>query len=347
MGPDQPSTPPAEPAAPAAGDGADGTDLVVGVDVGGTKTLALAVELDGAEGMQVLDRELVPSDAGTDRAVRTVTGAVERLVRRCEDRDGRRPRTVGVGLAGFVDRSGVVRRAPNTAGLVGVDVGAELSAVLGVPVAVDNDANCVAVAAHHDTPPDTRHLVAITLGTGIGGGLVVGGRLVRGANGFAGEPGHMVIDPSGPPCPCGQRGCWERFASGKGLAMLARRAVEDGRAPAVLAAAGSVEDVRGEHVTDLLAGREPGAVEVFTEYAGYVALGVANLVLLLDPQMVVIGGGISAHGELLGELLAAQLEAHFPSVVVDRDVEVVVTPGGPEAGAIGAALLGAGRMRTA
>lgn len=319
------------------------TDVVIGVDVGGTKTLALLLEIPPEGPVVVLDRELVPSEAGSRRAVGAISDAVGHLLRRGADQ-GRRPHALGVGLAGFVDLAGVVRRAPNSAGLVGVDVGAELVAEFGLATTVDNDANCVAVAAHHESPQRCDHLVAITLGTGIGGGLVVGGRLVRGANGFAGEPGHMVVDPDGPECPCGQRGCWERFASGKGLAMLARRAVEQGRAPEVLAAAGSVDAIRGEHVTDQLAARVPGAVEVFTEYARYVALGVANLVLLLDPQVIVIGGGISAHGELLGELLAAALEEHFPSVVVDRDVEVIVTPGGPEAGAIGAGLLAARRV---
>lgn len=204
--------------------------LVVGVDVGGTKTLAMTVRVGPGPrpATEVLDRELAPSGAGTAVVLDGIDAAVHALLSRA----GPDPvRSVGVGLAGFVDTGGVVRRAPNAAGLVGQDVRGRLEAALGLPVVVDNDANCTVVAAHRLLAPDARHLVAITFGTGIGGGLVVDGHLVRGGRGFAGEPGHMVVDPDGPPCPCGQRGCWERYASGAGLAWLAERAVEEGRAP--------------------------------------------------------------------------------------------------------------------
>ena len=155
-------------------------------------------------------------------------------------------------------------------------------------------------------------LVAVTLGTGIGGGIMLDGKLLRGANGFAGEPGHMVIDPDGPLCPCGQRGCWETFASGTGLARLAREAAAAGRAPRVLEAAGSLDcdPRRARHRAARRPGR-PGRVEVFREFAGYVALGVANLIMLLDPEAVVIGGGMSSHGDLLEQLVGAELESRF------------------------------------
>jgi glucokinase len=123
---------------------------------------------------------------------------------------------------------------------------------------------------------------------------------------------------------------------------MAREAVAAGTAPAVLAAAGGdVAAVRGEHVTDLLDSRDPGAVEIFTVYAGYVALGVANLILLLDPDVVVLGGGVSAHADLLEELVGSELSRRFPTSVRERDVRVVVGPGGPESGALGAAILAA------
>ena len=198
----------------------------VGIDVGGTKTLGLLVE-HGPAGVAVLDRERVPSRADDPSAVDAVVGVARTLTERSRIRAGEAvpvpaPVTaVGVGLAGFVDRAGVVRAAPNSVGLVGQDVRGRLERELGLPVTVDNDANCAAVAAHALIEPTVADLVAVTLGTGIGGGLIVGGRLVRGARGFAGEPGHMVVDPDGPRCPCGQHGCWERYASGSGLGWLA------------------------------------------------------------------------------------------------------------------------------
>lgn len=313
----------------------------IGVDVGGTKTLSVLVEVpsNGAPPV-VLDRELRPSQAGSDRVLATIVDSVGALI----SRDATEPAAIGVGLAGFVDRTGIVRSAPNSSGLVGVDVGAELGRRFDLPTLVDNDANCVAVAAHRGIAGGCDSLVAITLGTGIGGGIVLGGRLLRGANGFAGEPGHMVVDPDGAPCPCGQRGCWERYASGSGLARLAALAAERGEAASVLAAAGSPDAIRGEHVTDLLASADPEAMAIFTRYAGWVALGVANLILLLDPEVVVIGGGMSVHGTLLEQLMGEHLAQRFPAALADRNIRILVTPGGPDDGAVGAALLGAYRV---
>jgi glucokinase len=310
---------------------------VVGVDVGGTKVLAASVEVAGVGvAPTVLDRELEASRADTPEVLERIEGALARLLARAEVS----PSAIGVGLAGFVDRSGIVRRAPNAAGLVGADLAARLEQRFGLPTFVDNDANCVAVTAHHTSAPDSSDLVAVTLGTGIGGGLVVGGRLLRGANGFAGEPGHMVVVEDGLPCPCGQRGCWERYASGSALGEQARTVAAAGGAPGVVRHAGSVEAVTGAHVTDLLE-RDPDARWLFDAWCGHVAAGLANLLVLLDPEVVVIGGGLSAHGELLGRLVTEHLDRRFPAAVQDREFELLVTPGGPEAGAVGAALLGA------
>lgn len=314
--------------------------VVAGVDVGGTKTLGVLVRLQGpAVPPEVLVRELTPSGAGTAEVVDGIVAVASALHDRGRAAGLPAPSAVGVGLAGFVDRRGVVRRAPNAPGLVGRDIAGRLREELGLPVVVDNDANCVAVAARALEAPSARHLVAVTFGTGIGGGLIVDGRLVHGAHGFAGEPGHMVVDPDGPPCPCGQRGCWERFASGTGLAWLARRAVEAGEAPGVLDAAGSVEAIRGEHVTTLVGTGDAGAEVVFDRYAGYVALGVANLVLLLDPEVVVLGGGLSVEHLGLADRVRRHLRQRFVAATAERSVQVIGSPGGPEAGAVGAALL--------
>lgn len=331
------------------------TQHVIGVDVGGTKTLAArvlltlsghdqavaseALEPVHVEAPSVQDRELVGSSSHEEAVLTQIEHAVAALL----ERSDRRVDAIGVGLAGFIGLDGIARSAPNTPGLIGVDVEAALTARFGVPVAIDNDANCVAVAAQSMFGTPSSSILAVTLGTGIGGGIVLDGELYRGAHGFAGEPGHMVIDPSGPECPCGQRGCWERYASGSGLGWLGRIAAANGQAEAVLARAGSVDQIDGEIVTELMEQGEAGAVRIFTEFAGYVALGLANLMLLFDPKVVVIGGGLAVVGEELTALVQADLLQRFPAASRDRDVQILSAPLGPEAGALGAALL-AGKM---
>lgn len=313
--------------------------LIIGVDIGGTKTLAVLAEvsLDPGVAPKIIDRHQVPSNAGAALVLDPIRTAVAGLAGRTD-----RPfEAVGIGVAGFVDHAGVVHKAPNLQGLVGLDVNAALRDEFGVPVTVDNDANCVAVASHALLPDTPEHLVAVTFGTGIGGGIIIHGELVRGASGFAGEPGHMIVQHGGHPCGCGQLGCWEQYASGRGLARLAREACAAGRAPEVLAAAGSLEAIRGEHVTDLLDREDRGALEIFTEYADYVALGFANLRVLLDPEVIVMGGGLSAHGDHLLALVDQITLERYPSAAAGRFRGVVVSPGGPEGGALGAALLGA------
>ena len=312
---------------------AEDPKLVVGVDVGGTKVLGALVRVGGDGRAEVLSSLQSPSDAQGADVVDHVVAVARSLV---ADAGDRAPVAVGAGLAGLVGLDGVVRRSPNAPGLEGVDVAGRLRAATGLPAAIDNDANCVARAALALRMPQVRHLVAVTLGTGIGGGLVVDGALVRGARGFAGEPGHMVVDPDGPRCPCGQRGCWERYASGSGLEELARRAVATGEGAGLTGADGVLD---GAQVTAAAARGVPSALAVMEELAGWIAVGLANLIGLLDPELVVLGGGITAAGDVLMGPVRAALGAH--PMVGDRRVPVEVAPGGPLAGAVGAALAAA------
>ncbi|MEX0767493.1 MAG: ROK family protein [Microthrixaceae bacterium] len=327
---------------------------VIGIDVGGTKTLAVRVLVpesgrlvsDKAEikseaalvmSTSVQDRERVSSFAHELAVMSQIELAAATLIKRSNQAVD----AIGVGLAGFIGRDGIARSSPNAPGLIGVNVEAALTARFGVPVVIDNDANCVALAAQSMFGTSSGSLLAVTLGTGIGGGMVLNGKLLRGAHGFAGEPGHMVINPNGPECPCGQRGCWERYASGSGLGWLGRVAAAEGRADTVLARAGSVEGINGEIVTELLLQDDPGAVIIFGEYCGYVALGLANLMLLFDPEVIVIGGGLAILGDRLTDLVTSKLVGQFPAASRDRKVRILSAPLGPEAGAFGAALTAA------
>jgi glucokinase len=180
----------------------------------------------------------------------------------------------------------------------------------------------------------------VTLGTGIGGGIITGGHLLRGGNGFAGEIGHMVVNPDGIACPCGRRGCWERYASGSGLGRLAREAATARRLDRVVElAGGDAEKVRGEDVQKAAQEGDAEALAVIDEFGKWVALGLVNLTNLLDPDLFVLGGGLAASGELyLGPiqhwfteyLYAPHLRPH-PRLAFAQLQEF--------AGAVGAALL--------
>lgn len=309
----------------------------VGVDVGGTK--AFGVVLDEAGLIQAWARR--PTPTGPDAVLDAITSLVDELVAVSVAPGA--DWTVGVGIAGLVTRGGALRASPNLAAVDELDVAGGLAHRLGRPVPVDNDATCATLAEWRaGAGVGCADLVVVTLGTGIGGGLVAGGRLQRGHQGFAGEYGHMVVDPDGPRCVCGRRGCWERYASGAGLARFAREAVAVGGAGAVVALAdGDPALIRGEHVQAAARSGDPDALAIVDEFARWTALGLVNLTNVLDPERFVIGGGLVEGADLylepvrrwFAELLYAPEQRPHP--------EVVAAAFGERAGAIGAAMLGA------
>lgn len=306
----------------------------IGVDVGGTKLLAVVLDADDA----VLASTRRPTARGAgallDGVIEVVAELTDQLALGADVR-------VGVGVAGLVDHRGVLRHGPNQPGVRELDVLGGLTHHLGPRVVVDNDGNC-AVRAEWASGAARGHddVVLVTLGTGIGAGLVVGGQVVRGANGMAGEPGHTMVDPTGPPCPCGRRGCWERYASGAGLARMARDAAEAGRLAAVLAAAdGDPAAIRGEDVVTSARTGDPEAVAVMADLAWWTAVGVANLVAVLDPEVVVLGGGLIEAADLWLD----ETRGLLPDLLVAADhrvlPEVAAAAHGAAAAAVGAALL--------
>ena len=307
--------------------------LVAGIDVGGTKVLGVALDPD--DPTAVVDEVRVPTPDGTAPLLDVIADVVRTLG------EAHEIAAVGVGIAGLVDRGGVLRVGPNLPGLYGVRVGDELDARLGLPVRVDNDATCAAWGEHvAGAARGVSVALLVTLGTGIGGGVIADGELVRGAHGFGGEVGHMVVDPHGPTCPCGRAGCWERFASGSGLGMLGREAALAHRFPRGVALAGQAEEVRGEHVTRAAAEGDADALAIMQRFGGWVALGIGNLLAILDSSLVVIGGGLVEAGDLLVEPVRAALPGQMLAPDERTDVRVVAAELGERAGAIGAALLG-------
>jgi glucokinase len=307
--------------------------ITLGIDVGGTKVLGVA--MDPAGGDPVAEAR-VATPRGPDALVAALAGVVDELRAAVGD-----VAAIGIGVPGLVGRDGTLRVGPNLPGVVDFPVVAALHARTGLPVYADNDGTCAAWAEHErGAARGAGDAVLVTLGTGIGAGIIAGGALQRGANGFAGEPGHMVVDPDGPRCPCGRRGCWERYASGSGLGRFGREAAEAGRLDrAVALAGGDPEAVRGEHVTAAAAEGDADAAAVFETFGWWVALGVANLVNLLDPAVVVVGGGLVEAGDVLMVPVRAAYRDLVLAAAHRPDVPIVTAALGERAGAIGAALL--------
>ena len=309
--------------------------LTLGLDLGGTKVLGVALSERG----EVVSEIRRPTPRGEEALLDALAAVAEEL--RSTTSGVGEVTAVGVGAPGLVDRDGVLRAAPNLPGVDQLPLRAGLTARLGLPVRADNDATCAAWGEHQlGAARGRKHVVVATLGTGIGGGIIIGGRLYRGTNGFAGEIGHMVVEPHGPPCPCGQRGCWERYASGGGLGRLAREAAHAGQVPRVLELAGDdPEAVRGEHVTRAAIEGDAGARAVFGRFAWWLALGLSNLANTFDPEMFVIGGGLVEAGDVLFE--PARLALTDLVEAADRRPPISIVPAelGEHAGAMGAAAL--------
>src|SRR4051794_15725570 len=288
----------------------------IGVDVGGTKVLGVVVDDAGS----VVASSRVPTPSGGDAVVEAMLGVIGELRRGHDDVIG-----VAAGVPGLVDRDGMLRFAPNLPGVVELPVGRLLHDATGLPVSVDNDNTCALWGEHlAGAARDASDVVLVGLGTGIGGGLLLDGRLVRGAHGFAGEIGHMVVARGGIPCVCGRNGCWERYASGTALGRMARTA-------------GIGE--RGEDVTVAAVAGGVRALAVFDEFADWFAVGLANLVHVLDVSRCVIAGGLVEAGDVLLDAVRRAFAARIVAPEHRPAVDIVGAELGERAAAIGAALL--------
>jgi glucokinase len=312
--------------------------LAIGVDIGGTKVAAGVVDTDG--GVLALVRRPTPGDvAGTEDAI---AGCVAELADRYD------VMAVGIGAAGWIanDRATVLfsphlawRDEPLRDSLIGR---------IGLPVTVENDAHAAAWAEYRfGAARGERVVCCVTLGTGIGGGLVVSGTLYRGAFGVAGEWGHMPVVPEGRRCACGNRGCWEMYASGTALARDARELAEVSPVSAhrlLQIAEGDPKRLTGTDVTAAAREGDPAAVEIFTAMGWWLGRGIASLAAVLDPSVVVIGGGVSEAGDLLLRPAQEAFAANLTGRGFRPAAPVRIAALGPDAGLVGAADLARRRV---
>ena len=267
----------------------------IGVDIGGTKVAAGVV--DDAGKVLAIAKRATPAGS----AAATGTAVVELIRELLATFDAG---SVGLAAAGFVDEArSRVLFAPNIPGWRDEPLRAVVESAVDLPVVVENDANAAAWGeARHGAGRGEDHLVCVTVGTGIGGGLILDGRLYRGGFGVAAEFGHMQVVPGGRSCGCGQRGCWEQYASGKALVREARAlAAErvDEAAELIALGDGTAEGITGPDVTEAARRGDPVALAAFDEVGRWLGEGLADLAAVLDPGAFIVGGGVSDAGELL------------------------------------------------
>jgi glucokinase len=306
--------------------------LTIGVDVGGTKIAAGVVDEHGRVVEKL--RRATPA-ASVERTAAVIAEVVAELLGRHE------ASAVGVGAAGYVDEaSGTVVFAPNLAWR-GEPLRTKIAGLIGLPVVVENDASASAWAeARFGAARGHRHVIFVAVGTGIGAGFILDGRLYRGRWGMAGEPGHYRVVPDGRLCGCGNRGCWEQYVSGNALAAEARdfAARSPGGATRLLQLAGGRADaIGGPHVTEAAREGDPAALRCFAIVGTWLGQGLADLTAILDPGCIVIGGGVSEAGELLLAPARAAFDRALTGGGYRPRVGIIPAALGPDAGLVGAA----------
>lgn len=307
-------------------------ELTIGIDVGGTKIAAGVVDPGG----RVLQHLRIATPAATAEGVeRDIVEAVRRL-RVDHDIDA-----VGVAAAGLVDEHrGLLRFAPNLP-IRDRPWRDLLGPVLGLPVVVENDANAAAWGEYRfGGGRGVGDVVLLTVGTGLGGGIVWGGRLLRGAFGSAGEFGHLRLVPDGRPCGCGGRGCWEQYTSGTALLRRAREFAAEhpaGAAGLLEAAGGEPDELTGRMITAAAAAGDPAARDLLADLGRWLGAGIAAVAEVLDPAAVVIGGGVSEAGDLLLEPARQAYAAALTAGAYRPHLDIRVALLGNDAGLVGAA----------
>ena len=307
--------------------------LTVGVDVGGTKVLGGVVDASGK--VLATSRRDTPREGGSELTKTIAEVALELM-------QSHSVSAVGVSAAGFVssDRKTMLA-TPNIADWNGVQLDLELTKLIGLPVVIENDANAAAWGeAKFGAGRNQAHMMMLTIGTGVGGGIVVNNQLYRGAFGIAAEFGHLRVVPEGHLCGCGARGCFEQYASGRALRRHAREAISaspDLARNLLARGDGTIDGLTGQAITEAARDGDAVALAAFQTTAQYLGAGIASLAVLLDPSCVVIGGGVIDAGEILLAPTREAMKRYMPFAGKHPYPEIVAAELGNEAGLVGVA----------
>lgn len=295
----------------------------IGIDIGGTFIKAAIVENTGKI---ILSSKTPTPKAGVELGVKVVE-IINDMASRANVKLGEIEH-IGIGVPGICDtKEGRIIDCPNIPDCKNIDICDYVAKETGIEVKVDNDANCAALGEYMFLETKPRGFVFVTLGTGVGGGIILDGKLLRGVNSAAGEIGHMVIDKNGERCNCGRYGCWERYASVSALVRQTRDA-------------GFTGDVSGRTVFEEKKKGNRLAVEVLEKWLGYVAEGICNIVNIFQPEVVVIGGGVSREGDIIAKPIeCAVLEKSITGRTKLANTNIKVSRLFNDAGVVGASFL--------
>jgi len=300
-----------------------GGSAAVGIDIGGTNLRFALVTEDG----DICSRLRLTTEMTRAGFLHQLTAGIRELQQQAPQL-GCRLVAAGAGVPGLVTRSGEILSSVNLPHCEGVNLARELAQSTALPAVVGNDANVAACGEQRfGAGRPYRSFLMVTLGTGVGGGLILDGRLWTGSDGFAGEFGHMTVEPDGRPCPCGNRGCLEQYASATALVAAARESALSGRVAE-----------SAESLADAARSGDPRAVALFARAGRYLGIAAAGVINLLNIEAIVVGGGVAASFPLWGEAMRQEIDMRGFRPAVAR-VAVVRSELGDDAGVLGAAAL--------
>jgi len=303
----------------------------IGIDIGGTKIAGALVDPHGG----IIRESRVPTPAQDSNAIAdSVVALIQELS------EGVEVMAAGIAVAGFIDadRANIIY-SPNLS-FRNEPLKAKLQARLDIPVFIENDANAAGWAEFRfGAGRDVKHMAMLTIGTGVGGAIVVDGQLLRGGFGIAGELGHVRLVPDGRLCGCGQKGCLEQYGSGTALLRAAKDLVASGDAKSARLAELQAEagELTGVQVYQAITERDSGAMELLDELGTLLGQAAASLVAVLDPEVIVIGGGVSAAGNLLLDPIKKAFAQHLPASTYRPHLRFAIAEFVNDAGVVGAA----------
>lgn len=306
----------------------------IGIDLGGMSMKAGLVD----EKLEIIYKETAPTDvdSGAEGIMYDMIALIHSVMEKHPDCqvDG-----IGIGVPGYVDKQQMVKNCNNIP-LENVDLRGKISAEFGIPVSVDNDANVAALGeVLAGAAKEYQDAVMITIGTGVGCGIVLNNQVYRGCNGAAGEIGHKVIVADGIPCNCGRRGCYEKYASATALIEATREAMQEHPESAMWKICdGSLDNANGKTAFDAWRENDAVGTAVLQKFISYLVVGIVDIVNLLQPEAIIIGGGISKEGDTLLKMIQPQLKKERYSKE-GIQTEILIAKLGNDAGIIGASQL--------